>query len=67
MSLKDGFIIGGDSAGASLATAVALQARDDPFFAESPITGQYLREPSVVHPLAQPDKYVLRTFQLGSC
>ncbi|PIL34600.1 hypothetical protein GSI_03379 [Ganoderma sinense ZZ0214-1] len=57
VSLKKGFLVGGDSAGASLAAAVVLHARDDPFFSESPITGQYLREPAVVHPLAHPDKY----------
>ncbi|KAM5545521.1 hypothetical protein V8D89_000559 [Ganoderma adspersum] len=57
VSLKKGFIVGGDSAGGSLAAAVVLHARDDPFFSESPITGQYLREPTVVHPLAHPEKY----------
>ena len=66
MSLKRGFIVGGDSAGGSLAAAVVLQARDDPFFSESPITGQYLREPTVVHPLAHPEKYVLCSRTDGS-
>ncbi|KAI0793677.1 Alpha/Beta hydrolase protein [Fomes fomentarius] len=53
-----GLLVGGDSAGANLAAAVALKARDDAFFAANPITGQYLREPAVIHqggPI--PDKY----------
>ena len=57
VSLAKGFLVGGDSAGANLTAAIALKARDDPFFAQKPITGQYLREPAVVHPLAWPDKY----------
>ena len=59
-SLKKGFLVGGDSAGANLAAAVALQARDDRFFAGRPLTGQYLREPLVVHPSAVPEKYIER-------
>ena len=57
VSLEKGFFVGGDSAGANLTAAIALKARDDPFFAQKPITGQYLREPAVVHPLAWPEKY----------
>lgn len=37
---------------------MALKARDDAFFAANPITGQFLREPAVIHqggPI--PDKY----------
>ena len=58
VSLSKGFLVGGDSSGANIAAAIALQARDDPFFAGKPLTGQYLREPAVVHPLAWPEKYV---------
>ncbi|KAI0704743.1 Alpha/Beta hydrolase protein [Earliella scabrosa] len=57
VSPKSGFIVGGDSAGGNLSAAVALKARDDPFFSATPLTGQYLREPAVVHPRAVPDKY----------
>ena len=57
VSLAKGFLVGGDSAGGNLTAAITLKARDDPFFAEKPITGQYLREPAVVHPLAWPEKY----------
>ena len=56
VSLSKGFIVGGDSAGANLAAAIALKARDDPFFVGRPITGQYLREPPVVHPKAWPEE-----------
>ena len=57
IDVKKGFIVGGDSAGANLAAAVALKARDDPFFTGRQLTGQYLREPAVVHPLVVPEKY----------
>ena len=57
VALSKGFLVGGDSAGANISAAVALKARDDPFFEGRPLTGQYLREPAVVHPLAWPEKY----------
>ena len=65
VSPKSGFIVGGDSAGGNLSAAVALKARDDPFFSATPLTGQYLREPAVVHPRAVPDKYKaeMRSFE----
>ncbi|KAI0659767.1 alpha/beta hydrolase fold-domain-containing protein [Cubamyces menziesii] len=59
-SLKAGFIAGGTSAGANLAAAVALRARDDPFFAPGSgreITGQLLQTPQVVHPAADVGRY----------
>ena len=56
LDLKKGFLVGGDSAGANLAAAIALEARDDPLFQQTPLTGQYLREPSVVNPGAYPDE-----------
>ena len=58
VSLAKGYLVGGDSAGGNLAAAVVLKTRDDPFFAGKPLTGQYLREPLVVHSLAVPDKWV---------
>ncbi|KAI0264094.1 alpha/beta hydrolase fold-domain-containing protein [Gloeopeniophorella convolvens] len=48
VSLKKGFIVGGGSAGAHLAASLALRARDDPFFRDVPITGQYLACPVVI-------------------
>ena len=61
---KKGLLVGGDSAGGNLAAVVALAARDDPFFAMIPVTGQYLREPAVCHSEAYPEKYKaeLRSF-----
>ncbi|GBE85766.1 AB hydrolase superfamily protein [Sparassis crispa] len=49
-SLAKGFIVAGTSAGANLAAAVACRARDDPFFAETPVTGQVLQVPPLLHP-----------------
>ncbi|OSD05173.1 hypothetical protein PYCCODRAFT_1362843 [Trametes coccinea BRFM310] len=54
------FLVGGTSAGANLAAAVALRARDDPFFAPGSgrqITGQILQTPQVVHPEADTARY----------
>ena len=67
MDPKKGLVVGGDSAGANFAAAVALAARDDPFFSANPVTGQYLREPPVCHPDAYPAKYKaeLRSFDEG--
>ena len=61
---KKGLLVGGDSAGGNLAAVVALAARDDPFFATTPVTGQYLREPATCHAEAYPEKYKaeLRSF-----
>ncbi|KAJ3488414.1 hypothetical protein NLI96_g2869 [Meripilus lineatus] len=55
-SLEKGFIVAGSSAGANLTAAVALRARDDPFFANKQLTGQLLQIPATIHPLAF-DKY----------
>ncbi|TFY78746.1 hypothetical protein EWM64_g5266 [Hericium alpestre] len=56
-SLKKGFIIGGQSAGANYTAAMALRARDDPFFEGRRITGQLLQAVHVIHAEAYPDKY----------
>ncbi|KAH9888111.1 alpha/beta hydrolase fold-domain-containing protein [Cubamyces lactineus] len=59
-SLRAGFIVGGTSAGANLAAAVALRARDDPFFAPGSgreITGQLLQTPQVLHLAADAGSY----------
>ena len=54
-----GFVVAGCSAGANCTASMVLRARDDPFFAETPITGQLLEIPLVVHPYARlPEKYV---------
>ncbi|RDX52805.1 hypothetical protein OH76DRAFT_1454214 [Lentinus brumalis] len=65
IDLKKGFIVGGDSAGGNISAGIALKARDDPFFAGRPLTGQYLLEPAVVHPDAYPEKFKasLRSFE----
>ncbi|KAH8100058.1 Alpha/Beta hydrolase protein [Cristinia sonorae] len=55
--ISKGLIIGGDSAGGSLAAAVAHLARDDPFFFGKQVTGQVLHIPCVVDPRAHPEKY----------
>ncbi|KAI0264093.1 alpha/beta hydrolase fold-domain-containing protein [Gloeopeniophorella convolvens] len=49
VSLKKCFIVGGCSAGGNLAAVLTLRARDDPFFRASPVTGQYLYCPFLLH------------------
>ncbi|KAI0266839.1 Alpha/Beta hydrolase protein [Gloeopeniophorella convolvens] len=49
VSLDKGFIVSGSSAGANIAAHLALRARDDAFFRNAPITGQYLSCPFLVH------------------
>ncbi|KAG7090661.1 hypothetical protein E1B28_009760 [Marasmius oreades] len=56
-SLKKGFLIGGQSAGGNLAAVLSWIARDDPFFKNTPLTGQFLEIPSVCHHEAYPEKY----------
>ncbi|KAI0750449.1 alpha/beta hydrolase fold-domain-containing protein [Fomes fomentarius] len=66
LSLDKGLIVGGDSAGGNISAAIALRARDDPFFSSTKITGRYLRESIVLHPLAPAPaqwKAELRSFE----
>ncbi|KAI0350801.1 hypothetical protein OH77DRAFT_1498899 [Trametes cingulata] len=55
VSVSKGFIVGGDSAGAHIATVCAHLAHDDPALAERKVTGQLLRQPAVVHPDVCPE------------
>ncbi|KAJ7640549.1 Alpha/Beta hydrolase protein [Mycena rosella] len=65
--LKKGFIIGGLSAGAHLASVVAHRARDDSFFKDRQITGCILQVPPLVHPNAIPEKYILSLDCVNIC
>ncbi|EMD36096.1 hypothetical protein CERSUDRAFT_52683 [Gelatoporia subvermispora B] len=56
-SLSKGFIVGGMSSGANMAAVIAHRARDDPVLSSSPLTGQMLGIPLVVHPDAYPEKF----------
>ncbi|CAL1713858.1 unnamed protein product [Somion occarium] len=56
-SISRGFIVAGVSAGGNLAAAVALRARDDPFFTGRKLSGQILQIPQVIHPDAKPEQY----------
>ncbi|KAG7088742.1 hypothetical protein E1B28_012710 [Marasmius oreades] len=56
-SLNKGFLIGGQSAGANLAAVLSWIARDNPFFKDTPLTGQFLEVPTVIHPQAIPERY----------
>jgi len=47
--LEKGFIIGGCSAGGTLAAGLSIRVRDDPSFADTPATGLYLTVPLLVH------------------
>ncbi|OJT03163.1 AB hydrolase superfamily protein B1A11.02 [Trametes pubescens] len=53
-----GFIVGGSSAGAHMAGAIAHRVRADPFFVnQSKPTGQFLQIPPIVHGDAVPEGY----------
>jgi len=52
---EKGIILGGCSAGATLAAGLAIRVRDDPFFRDTHITGQYLACPLLVHIDAYPN------------
>ncbi|KAK7062796.1 hypothetical protein VNI00_000287 [Paramarasmius palmivorus] len=56
-SLKKGFIVGGVSAGGNLTAVITHRARDDSDFQNTPLTGQLLRIPCVIHPDAYPEEY----------
>ncbi|KAG7091842.1 hypothetical protein E1B28_008245 [Marasmius oreades] len=60
-SLKKGFLVGGPSAGGNIAAVLAHRARDDPYFArnETPVTGQLLQIPCLIHVKAYPDRLFL--------
>jgi acetyl esterase/lipase len=49
VSLKKGFILGGCSAGGTLSAGLSIRVRDDPFFSDTPVTGQYLAAPLLAH------------------
>ncbi|KAH9026192.1 Alpha/Beta hydrolase protein [Lactarius pseudohatsudake] len=49
VSLKKGFILGGCSAGGTLSAGLSIRVRDDPLFSDTPVTGQYLAAPLLVH------------------
>ncbi|KAI0371143.1 hypothetical protein BV20DRAFT_1051891 [Pilatotrama ljubarskyi] len=53
--LRKGFIVSGKSSGGNFAAVVAHRAKDDPFFADTPLTGQILQMPAVCHPDAVPE------------
>ena len=65
IDLAKGFIVGGDSAGASLTATVTHLARDDPFFEGKQPTGQILDIPCFIDPRAYPEKCVFQ--QYGPC
>ncbi|KAH9074270.1 Alpha/Beta hydrolase protein [Lactarius deliciosus] len=49
VSLKKGFLLGGCSAGGTLSAGLSIRVRDDPLFSDTPVTGQYLAAPLLVH------------------
>ncbi|KAJ7710493.1 Alpha/Beta hydrolase protein [Mycena rosella] len=52
-----GFLIGGASAGAHYAAILGHRARDDLFFTSTPLTGQILQIPAVIHIAAYPERF----------
>ncbi|KAI0781851.1 Alpha/Beta hydrolase protein, partial [Abortiporus biennis] len=62
---RKGLLVGGGSAGGNITAAIALRARDDPFFEEAgcPVTGQILQAPALLHPKADiPEKHIVRFY-----
>jgi len=58
-SFKKGFVVGGSSAALTWLRFLSHRARDDPFFRDTPLTGQMLQYPLLIHPEAYPDEYVI--------
>lgn len=54
--ISKGLLIGGDSAGGTLAASLAHIARDDPFFEGRQPTGQVIIVPGTIDPRAYPEK-----------
>ncbi|KAK7460826.1 hypothetical protein VKT23_008755 [Stygiomarasmius scandens] len=54
-SFHKGFIVAGSSSGANFSAVLALRARDDPAFKDTPLTGQALLVPNVIHIDAYPN------------
>ncbi|KAF8257597.1 alpha/beta hydrolase fold-domain-containing protein [Lactarius quietus] len=49
VSLKKGFILGGCSAGGTLAAGLSIRVRGETSFSDTPVTGLYLAVPLLVH------------------
>ena len=56
VDLSKGFIVAGESAGASLTASIANSARHDEFFSGRQPSGQILQIPCVIDPRAYPEK-----------
>ncbi|ESK83027.1 esterase lipase [Moniliophthora roreri MCA 2997] len=56
-ALSKGFIVAGASAGGNLAAVLSHLTRDDPFFKDTPLTGQALLFPILIHKDAYPEKH----------
>ncbi|KAL1941292.1 hypothetical protein VTO73DRAFT_7504 [Trametes versicolor] len=53
--LRKGFLVSGKSSGGNFAAVVVHRAKDDPFFAGTPLTGFILQMPALCHPAAVPE------------
>ncbi|KAI0644071.1 Alpha/Beta hydrolase protein [Trametes meyenii] len=65
VDLSKGFLVGGQSAGGNYPAAMAHRAKADPFFAHSPLTGQVLQIPVLLHPdapVSEEDKAKLTSY-----
>ncbi|KAI0356165.1 hypothetical protein OH77DRAFT_238225 [Trametes cingulata] len=65
--LRKGFIVSGKSSGGNFAAVIAHRAKDDPFFAGTPLTGQILQMPAVCHPEAVPESVKDKLNSMEEC
>ncbi|THV05702.1 hypothetical protein K435DRAFT_646686 [Dendrothele bispora CBS 962.96] len=66
-SFKKGLMLAGSSAGGNLCAVLCHRAKDDPFFKDTPITGQALLVACVIHPHAYsklPEEYRSRLLSM---
>ncbi|KAH8100020.1 Alpha/Beta hydrolase protein [Cristinia sonorae] len=66
VDISKGYVIAGDSAGASLTASAVHLIRDDPFFHAKQPSGQILHIPCLLDPRAYPEEYkpVLRSLDM---
>ncbi|KAI0674989.1 Alpha/Beta hydrolase protein [Trametes maxima] len=65
--LRKGFIISGKSSGGNFAAVAAHRAKNDLFFAETPLTGQILQMPAVCHPDVVPEHLKEKLKSMEEC
>ncbi|KAH9855200.1 Alpha/Beta hydrolase protein [Lenzites betulinus] len=67
VDLRKGFIVSGKSSGGNFSAVVAHRAKDDPFFADTPLTGHILQMATVCHPDAVPEEVKHKFQSMEQC